>query len=950
MPHLPRVGAFPIAGERSIITAAGAALRIPAKEKNSPLIGNPAPEILAKDHLSRTVSLHNTIALGRPIILYFFPLAGSPHCTKESCSFRDAVGTSPIFNDLNAVVIGISQDPPSRSKRFVDEHHLGFRILHDENRQIMSNWGVGRGLLGLIDGRCTFVIDHDGIVRGMLDGVWDYQGHRDFAEKWLCRIEHELSGRQRFFIEHDGDDTIACDDEGRHVKVIYGSDVASRAIATAPRHGAASSVARKTTKSTKTSRPPTTSKLEGDAAELASPSLQKSKSRKNIKGWLRPSLGPENKYDEPVLVEYKRTNRSVDDIAREQQQYQQHHSPGNGQSKPVMRTRSLRGELLSGSARDESSPPMPANAAAIAKEASDRSPRSNRGSGSGWATPSTISARSISTGETSLASPRADTRDTIISTTSVLAAVAPDENLERSNSGNARKAASSTASGPAALGMGPLRRSSSLHKRVSIDAGRQAGNGSGRSGSPSRSARASHGSRGPEDVPQDVDHTDTGAGSMPIYANGNIAKLQLLPRESADRSLDSLFTTSDVKTAGRSSFSLSTDSPRVATASLPILPRPTSRMGAGVKVQQQQQQYSQLRPNSARTSVASRSQTPTPGPNASQSSAERNGSDGEESANRSSVVQGRRVRVDGQGASAVPVAVGSPVPKAFNGSTPPSMSSRPSSALPSDRKDKPSLLLLRESQEPAVPSSPTVPPTPRADSSAARVGTAVAPPFSVTPDLSHAPELSDAVSSIPASGNAVSLGRSSLSRRRLPEQSPVPAYAPPPAPPLVKGSATAKSIGLLSLVTPSPSPSLASIPGSSSSRPRSGNSSTSNTNGVAAAGGLTGNNGIHVSPSASTGLGISHLPPSTSNGSSAVTSPATERRLSLTPSVTSSLASADNDYSPSIAESHHTFGGFPGGRGSHGRSSTSTFGGNEEDNDEDDHSNLGFDREVAAAH
>ncbi len=145
MPHLPRVPAFPIAGEKSILTAAGAALKISAKEKDSPLIGHFAPEIVAQDHLDREVSLHATIALGRPIILYFFPLAGSPHCTKESCSFRDAVGTSPVFNDLNAVVIGISQDPPSRSRRFVDEHHLGFRILHDMNRNIMNTWGVGRG-------------------------------------------------------------------------------------------------------------------------------------------------------------------------------------------------------------------------------------------------------------------------------------------------------------------------------------------------------------------------------------------------------------------------------------------------------------------------------------------------------------------------------------------------------------------------------------------------------------------------------------------------------------------------------------------------------------------------------------------------------------------------------------------------------------------------------------
>ncbi|GAC75203.1 alkyl hydroperoxide reductase [Moesziomyces antarcticus T-34] len=355
MPHLPRVPAFPIAGERSLLTAAGAALKIPAKEKDSPLIGHFAPEIIATDHLGRTVSLHATIALGRPIVLYFFPLAGSPHCTKESCSFRDAVGASPIFNDLNAVVIGISQDPPARSRRFVDEHHLGFRILHDSQRHIMDAWGVGRGLLGLIDGRCTFVIDHQGVVRAMLDGVWDYQGHRNFAEKWLCRIEHELSGRERFYIAHD-DEGVAC--EEANVKVVYGDPVPGRGIAAAPRHGAAPSA-----KSSLKSLKPTATSLQDEQ------SMGRARSRRNLKAWLRPNAS----YDEPLQVEAvsapargEEETRSVDGVAA--------------------RVRSLR----------------------LDEEAKEQEcPRSRRGSGSGsgWATSSTISARSISTGETSHTSP-----------------------------------------------------------------------------------------------------------------------------------------------------------------------------------------------------------------------------------------------------------------------------------------------------------------------------------------------------------------------------------------------------------------------------------------------------------------------------------------------------------------------------------------------------------------
>ena len=176
--HLPRVSAFPIVGEKSIITLLGTGLSIPASvQDDCPLIGKMAPEINLPDHLGRRCSLHATIALGRPIILFFFPLAGSPHCTKESCMFRDALGLTPIFSELQAIVIGISQDPPTRSKRFVDEHHLGYRILHDEKRQTMEAYGVQRAMFGLIDQRCTFIIDPSGTIRAMVQGVMDADGH-----------------------------------------------------------------------------------------------------------------------------------------------------------------------------------------------------------------------------------------------------------------------------------------------------------------------------------------------------------------------------------------------------------------------------------------------------------------------------------------------------------------------------------------------------------------------------------------------------------------------------------------------------------------------------------------------------------------------------------------------------------------------------------------------------
>ncbi|KAN0059835.1 hypothetical protein ACQY0O_008409 [Thecaphora frezii] len=289
-------------GENSLLTTGGSTIRIPAKEKPHPFIGHFAPEIQLRDHRDRLVSLHATIALGRPIVLYFFPLAGSPHCTKESCSFRDALVVSPVFNDLNAIVIGISQDPTDRQKKFVDEHHLNFRVLHDVGRETMNAWGVGRTMLGLVDARCTFIIDHQGIVRAMAAGVWDYLGHLRFAERWLMRIENELAGRERFYLllsdDEFGAEPAGNDGEAR-IRVVYGKRASSGGVGIAPRYGAAAQA----NKSKRNSGGNRGSSGVGELREASSPSssssissprpnggtaLKSSKSRKSLREWFSP--------------------------------------------------------------------------------------------------------------------------------------------------------------------------------------------------------------------------------------------------------------------------------------------------------------------------------------------------------------------------------------------------------------------------------------------------------------------------------------------------------------------------------------------------------------------------------------------------------------------------------------------------------------------------------------
>ncbi|CAO1631187.1 unnamed protein product [Parajaminaea phylloscopi] len=256
---LPRVGTFPILPEGHLVYKASQAIKVPAKERRGcPLIGHIAPEIILKDQLGRDCSLHATIELGRPIVLFFFPLAGSPHCTIESCSFRDALGESAVFAELDAIVIGISQDAPETLKKFVDEHDLGYIILSDDKREAMQTFGVEKMWLGLLNNRCTFVLDHEGVVRGMCEGVFDGLGHKNFAERWLVRIEHELAGRTRDVSLGDASDSAffkpMTSEALAGVRVKHGveNSAAGAGIDRAPRYGA-SAVTHKLDKSKKRS-------------------------------------------------------------------------------------------------------------------------------------------------------------------------------------------------------------------------------------------------------------------------------------------------------------------------------------------------------------------------------------------------------------------------------------------------------------------------------------------------------------------------------------------------------------------------------------------------------------------------------------------------------------------------------------------------------------------------
>ncbi|MEN6578707.1 MAG: thioredoxin-dependent thiol peroxidase [Phycisphaerales bacterium] len=127
-------------------------------------VGEKAPAFSLKDQNGEKVSLSDF--KGRKLLLYFYPKADTPGCTKQSVCVRDA---SAEFAKAGVAVVGISPDPPDKQKKFDDKHGLGFPLLSDPDHKIARAYGAwgtksmyGKTYEGII--RSSFLIDEDGKI------------------------------------------------------------------------------------------------------------------------------------------------------------------------------------------------------------------------------------------------------------------------------------------------------------------------------------------------------------------------------------------------------------------------------------------------------------------------------------------------------------------------------------------------------------------------------------------------------------------------------------------------------------------------------------------------------------------------------------------------------------------------------------------------------------------
>lgn len=149
-------------------------------------IGDLAPDFTARLDSGETFALSEQRGR-RSVALFFFPKAGSPGCTREAAAFRRA---HDGFAERNAVVIGVGPNDADEVRRFAERDGLPFRLAADPDGAVRRLYDAERKF-GLGTSRITYVIDREGIVRGVFHNELLMGSHARNALKTLAAIGAE---------------------------------------------------------------------------------------------------------------------------------------------------------------------------------------------------------------------------------------------------------------------------------------------------------------------------------------------------------------------------------------------------------------------------------------------------------------------------------------------------------------------------------------------------------------------------------------------------------------------------------------------------------------------------------------------------------------------------------------------------------------------------------------
>jgi peroxiredoxin Q/BCP len=138
--------------------------------------GDPVPDFELPAQDGQPVRLSEELSRG-PVVLFFYPRAMTPGCTKESCHFRDLEAE---FAAVGASRLGISADPVQRQRQFAEKNGFEFPLLSDPDRIVARQYGVKRPG-PLFNRRATFVIGADGLLVAEIRSEVDMARHADQA-------------------------------------------------------------------------------------------------------------------------------------------------------------------------------------------------------------------------------------------------------------------------------------------------------------------------------------------------------------------------------------------------------------------------------------------------------------------------------------------------------------------------------------------------------------------------------------------------------------------------------------------------------------------------------------------------------------------------------------------------------------------------------------------------
>ena len=110
---------------------------------------------------------------GKWIVLYFYPKDLTPGCTTQACDFTQSL---PQFEDLDAIILGVSPDDSEKHRKFIEKKELEITLLADTEKKMCEDYGVwqlkkfmGKEYMGVV--RTTFIIDPDGKIAAIWDKV-----------------------------------------------------------------------------------------------------------------------------------------------------------------------------------------------------------------------------------------------------------------------------------------------------------------------------------------------------------------------------------------------------------------------------------------------------------------------------------------------------------------------------------------------------------------------------------------------------------------------------------------------------------------------------------------------------------------------------------------------------------------------------------------------------------